>query len=597
MAEPLQAGQMLREQAEAVFLEKSARSPVRSDSLSPEDTERILHELRVHQIELEMQNEDLRQTQALLDLSRARYFDLYDLAPVGYCTLSEAGLILQSNLMAATLLGVARGALERQAISRFILQADQDVYYLHRKRVLETGAPQVCELRMRKGDGTSFWVHLASTVAHKPDGTALLRVALSDVSERKLAEAERATFAQVLQDQNVELEHARLVAEKANLAKSEFLSSMSHELRTPLTAILGFAQLMETGSPPPTASQKRSIDQILKAGWHLLGLINEILDLALIESGKLLLALEPISLPDVLSECQDLVERQAEQHGVHLSFPHFDLPFFVQADRKRLKQILINLLANAIKYNTTGGTVTVDCTQGLSDTLRISVRDSGAGLAPEQLTQLFQPFNRLGQEASAEEGTGIGLVVCKRLIEWMGGVIGVESTVSQGSTFWIELKLTEQARPGAADSTPLEQPLGQLGEDSRSVLYVEDNPANLLLVEEIIARHPDIHLLTATDGQLGIEAAHTCRPDAILMDIRLPDMSGIDVLRILAADPATAHIPVIALSANARPDDIEKGLQAGFFRYLTKPIRVTELLDALDLALKLAKTQAARAGR
>ncbi|HAY27269.1 MAG TPA: hybrid sensor histidine kinase/response regulator, partial [Candidatus Accumulibacter sp.] len=276
----------------------------------------MLHELRVHQIELEMQNEELRQAQVVLDTTRARYFDLYDLAPVGYCTLSEAGLILQSNLTAAALLGLPRGALESQAISRFILKADQDIYYLHRKQVFATGDSRVCELRMVRADGTTFWAHLASAVAQEPGGTAVLRVVLSDVSERKLAEAERASFAQVLQDKNTELERARLLAETANRAKSEFVSRMSHELRTPLSAILGFAQLVDTGSPAPTPAQKRSIDQILKAGWYLLGLINEILDLALIESGQLLLAMEPISLPDLLAECKDLVETQAAQKAI-----------------------------------------------------------------------------------------------------------------------------------------------------------------------------------------------------------------------------------------------------------------------------------------
>jgi PAS domain S-box-containing protein len=592
--ETLSAGQGLRKQAEAIFLEESALAPAGHEILSLEDTERLLHDLRVHQIELEMQNEELRQAQALLDTERARYFDLYDLAPVGYCTLSETGLILQSNLAAATLLGSTRAGLVMQPISRFILKADQDIYYLHRRKVVENGEPQACELRLMKGDGTAFWAHLASAVAQEADGTVVLRVVLSDVTQRKLAEAERAMFDQTLQDQNAELRRLRLAAETANLAKSEFLSSMSHELRTPLSAILGFAQLIETGTPKPTPSQQRSIDQILKAGWHLLGLINEVLDLAMIESGKLLLAMEPISLPDVIAECQDMVKPQAEQNEVSLSFAGCADPCFVLADRKRLKQILINLLANAIKYNKAGGAVTMDCSPSQPDAMRISVRDTGAGLAAEQLAQLFQPFNRLGQEAASDEGTGIGLVVCKRLIEAMGGVIGVDSTVGKGSVFWIELTLTAEERSAASTAGLVAVAPAQVGEPLCTLLYVEDNAANLMLVEEIVARRPDVRLLTARDGRRGIEIAEASRPDVILMDISLPGISGVDALQVLAENRATAHIPVIAISANALPRDIEKGLEAGFFRYLTKPIRVNELLETLDLALQFARTGAGK---
>ena len=242
----------------------------------------------------------------------------------------------------------------------------------------------------------------------------------------------------------IELESAKSVAEKANLAKSEFLSRMSHELRTPLSAILGFAQLMESGSPPPTASQKRSIDQILKAGWYLLELINEILDLALIESGKLLLSLEPISLTEVVRECQTMIEPQAQKRDIRMTFPQFKLPYFVMADRTRVKQVLINLLSNAVKYNKVGGTVVVDCIASTPGRIRICVKDSGEGLTAEKMTQLFQPFNRLGKEAGLEEGIGIDLIVSKQLVELMKGEIGVESTVGVGSVFWIELKLTAE---------------------------------------------------------------------------------------------------------------------------------------------------------
>jgi len=393
----------------------------------------------------------------------------------------------------------------------------------------------------------------------------------------------------------LELLKAMSDAEKANLAKSDFLSSMSHELRTPLGAILGFAQLMESGNPQPTPSQKRSIDQILKAGWYLLELINEVLDLSLIESGKLSLSPEPVSLADVMLECQTMIEPQAQQRGIRVSFPQLEIPLFVEADRTRVKQVLINLLSNAIKYNRPDGRVVVDWAVNTPGRVRICVEDTGEGLSPAEIAQLFQAFNRLGRAASTEEGTGIGLVVCKRLVELMGGVIGVESTVGKGSTFWIELNLasglhhSEHSTVVAAAARGLQPVPSNL----RTLLYVEDNPANLMLVEDLIARRPDLRLLTARDGNRGVEIARASLPDVILMDINLPGISGIQALKVLAQDVATARIPVVALSANAVPRDIERGMEAGFFSYLTKPIKVNEFMAPLDAALIFAATQSA----
>ena len=398
----------------------------------------------------------------------------------------------------------------------------------------------------------------------------------------------------VRKEVEVALKEAMSVAEKANLAKSDFLSSMSHELRTPLSAILGFAQLMESGTPQPTPAQKRSIDQILQAGWYLLDLINEILDLALIESGKLSLSLEPIALADVMLECQTMIESQAQKRGIIVTFEHLDFPYFVKADRTRLKQVLINLLSNAIKYNKVGGTVRVTCEQRTTGRVRISVRDTGDGLSGEKIAQLFQPFNRLGQETTTEQGTGIGLVMTKRLVELMGGVISVESVVGKGSIFSIEMNMTVERHEvvGALDSHVVAAHANiTVGADVRTVLYVEDNPANLMLVEDLIARRADIRLLSARDGMSGVEMARNALPDVILMDINLPGISGVRALRILADDPTTGHIPVVALSANAMPRDIAKGLEAGFFRYLTKPIKINEFTETLDDALALAKAR------
>ena len=399
----------------------------------------------------------------------------------------------------------------------------------------------------------------------------------------------RKHFEQALQETNVEMQIAKSVAEKANLAKSDFLSGMSHELRSPLNAILGFAQLMGTASPPPSDSQQESITQILQAGWHLLKLINEILDLAVVESGKVSLSLEPVSLSEVLSECQTMMEAQAQQRGIFMTFPLFEQPSYVWADQTRLKQIVINLLSNAIKYNQISGQVSVDYTVLSADRIRISFKDTGAGLTSENIEQLFQPFNRLGQEAGSVSGTGIGLVVTKQLVELMGGVLGVDSMVNEGSVFWFELRSTpapefKLKEPEHATPKPAMRPIDA---PQKILLYIEDNAANMRLVERLIDRRTDIKLLKAVDGSLGIALAKASLPDVILMDINLPGISGIDALKVLREDVTTAHIPVVAISANAMSRDIEVGRQLGFFRYLTKPIVVEEFMSTLDLALRL----------
>ena len=443
------------------------------------------------------------------------------------------------------------------------------------------GIEDIYELTYICKDGSRFPAIVSITALRDDYGDIIGYLLIgTDNSVRKQVEAD--------------LHLAMATAETANLAKSDFLSSMSHELRTPLSAILGFAQLIESGSPAPTTSQRRSIEQILQAGWYLLKLINEILDLAQIESGRLSLSLEPSSLSEVMDECHTMVESQSRQRQIQLTFAKLERPLFVRADRTRVKQILINLLSNAIKYNIVGGSIHVECTQPTPERIRICVTDTGAGLSELQLSQLFQPFNRLGQESAGEQGTGIGLVVCKRLVESMGGSIGVESKVGQGSVFWIELARTDELIVATAGEREAAQELAaqSIAIKSRSLLYVEDNPANLMLVEDLMVRRPDIRLLSARDGPEGLEMARLYRPTVILMDINLPGISGISVLRQLGEDSQTAHIPVIALSANAMSRDIEKGLKAGFYRYLTKPIKVKDFMDTLDMALRVAESQA-----
>jgi signal transduction histidine kinase/ActR/RegA family two-component response regulator len=400
---------------------------------------------------------------------------------------------------------------------------------------------------------------------------------------------------------NSDLELAIEEARNANQAKSAFLSSMSHELRTPLNAILGFAQILAADNLPTTPEQKKEFaGHILKSGRHLLTLINEILDLAKVEAGALTLSMEPVCLSEVLLECRTMIEPLAAARGIRVQFPTADEPghaaALVQADRTRLKQVLLNLLSNAVKYNREGGTVTLECIACGPDRLRLSVADTGMGLRPDQVAALFQPFNRLGQENSAQEGTGIGLVFTRRLVELMKGEIGVTSTPGVGSTFWIELSAAAPLAHLPAATQDAGHAAALPGAAApRLILYIEDNPANLRLVQEIVGFRSDLSLLSAPDGHAGLALAHTHRPAIILMDLNLPGMNGFEVLAQLRRDPETAHIPAIALTANAMPRDIERGLSAGFARYLTKPIDIEQFNEAIDgvLAQRAAEERTA----
>lgn len=566
----------LRDEAE----KRLACGPVTDEVM--DTVQKLLHDLQVHQVELEMQNEELRRTQELLEESRDRYVDLYEFAPVGYLTLSSEAKIVSINLTGATLLGEERKRLLQRRFAHMVLPADRNLWQQYFIDAMQPGGPQVCELMLQRSDGSCFDAHLDVLFSVVDAATQTLRVTLTDISERKRME-------KLLQEKNAELERVSLAAENANRAKSIFLSNMSHELRTPLNSILGFAQLMESSSAPQTDIQRGRLGKITEAGWYLLELINEILDLATIESGRLSLVKEPVSLAYIMRKCEAMFEAQAQQRGIRLTFLPFDESLLVNADRVRTKQILINLLSNALKYNRPQGEIVVQCSAS-TERVRISVKDSGMGLSEVDLAQLFQPFNRLGQENGIETGTGIGLVLAKQLVELMGGEIGVESTMGVGSEFWIELSRSVAQLAAIADDKPPGQALQNLlNAAQRTVLCIEDDPASLMLIEQFVQEFPHLRISSVSAGNPGIELARAELPDVILLDINLPDISGIEVLKILREDEATRYIPVIAITANAIPGDLSIGLDAGFFEYLTKPIKINDLINVLDEALMFSE--------
>ncbi len=434
-------------------------------------------------------------------------------------------------------------------------------------RFLQTGEPRVIgktvELIGKKKDGSEFPVDvsLASWTAGKDTFfTAILR----DVTEHT---------------------QAKEAAEQASRAKSEFLSRMSHELRTPLNAILGFAQLLEMDSLGH--EQRESVQHILKGGQHLLDLINEVLDVARIETGRLVLSPEPVAVRDVVQESLELIAPLAAQRQVRITAPAQANPGHVMADRQRLKQVLLNLLSNAVKYNRQGGSVTLTCEETAQGRLRISVRDTGPGISPEKLSRLFIPFDRLGAERTGVDGTGIGLALSKGLVQLLGGEIGVESAANRGSTFWVEFPLVEspvERYERLREDIPAPTAVG--AGHARTVLYIEDNLVNLELLQRILAHRPGVKLLSAMQGRLGLDLAGQHHPDLILLDMHLPDITGDEILRRLHDTHETSRIPVVVISADATPGQGDRLLALGACAYMPKPLDVKKLGTLLDEMLK-----------
>ena len=439
-----------------------------------------------------------------------------------------------------------------------------------------------------RADGSSFPVETWSHPMRR-DGVLIgAVVTFIDITERKLAKDQLQRLNEELearvQHRTADMTAAKEEAERANAAKSDFLSRMSHELRTPLNAILGFGQLLQIDTEPAlTPIQLDNVGEIMHGGQHLLELINEVLDLSRIESGRLELDLQALAVVPVIVACVRQLQPLAAQRGIHVEL-EVDPRCAVQADQGRFRQVLVNLLSNAIKYNREGGQVQVRCSEVGAQRLRISVQDTGHGIAAAALPRLFRPFERLESAYQGIEGTGIGLALVKRLVEAMHGKIGVDSTPGQGSTFWFELPRSTAA-PVNLEVAPTQAPVTEAQvalAGRRKLLYVEDNPVNLRLVRKIVATRSGIELFDAASVEAGLELAVQAHPDLILLDINLPGMNGFEALRRLRNNPVTRDIPVIAITANATAGDIERGLAAGFTDYLTKPFDARQFLGTID---------------
>jgi PAS domain S-box-containing protein len=423
--------------------------------------------------------------------------------------------------------------------------------------------------RIIRGDGNTVWIEAKIRALRDPvSGEPIeFHTVARDVSDRRQAE--------------VDVRRAKEEAERANSAKSEFLSRMSHELRTPLHAILGFGELLEQGSLQ--TEQRDQLLQMRKGGVHLLELINEVLDLSGIERGDLTLSIEPVHVGQLVQETRDMIEPLAAARSVTVvTATTDDGDLHVLADRQRLKQVLLNLLSNAVKYNREGGEIRISTTHSGSPSARIEVADTGIGISAGNVTRAFAAFERLGAEMTEIEGTGLGLALSQRLIEAMGGEIGLESEVGRGTTVWIELPVVTapEAQPAAPDLAPSVRPAGARG--AGTVLYIEDNPSNIKLVEAILVARPEIELLVATQGQIGLELAHEHRPSLILLDLNLPDMPGEEVLRRIRSDEHISHSAVVMLSADASPSQVVRLRDAGCDEYLTKPFEIEHFLAVID---------------
>jgi PAS domain S-box-containing protein len=494
--------------------------------------------------------------------------DLYEHAPVGYLSVDGEGVLVRVNDTELAWLGYDRDELiGKLRFTDLLTQAGRAAVGPVFDAFHRSGEIRDLELDVVRKDGSVMPVAVSATAVRDADGSFVMsRTTLVDISARRLAEAER--------------EGARQEAERANRAKSEFLSRMSHELRTPMNSVLGFSQLLERDEAL-TIDQHESVHHIVSAGRHLLQLIDEVLDIARIETGRLPLSTEPVSVCDVIEDAVALIRPVAAERRITITVDSEDCSRHVRADRQRLKQVLLNLLSNAVKYNREAGGIHVRCRPSEPKRFRIEVTDTGLGIDEGLLDRLFVPFDRLGAEQSGTEGTGIGLALSKALVEAMAGSIGVDSRFGEGSTFWIEFERIENPLD-KLELRPVTTAAGLGPTAAGTVLYIEDNLANVKLIERILADRPGVSLLTAMQGRLGIELARQHRPDLVLLDLHLPDMSGQEVLQQLLSTPETEEIPVAIISADVTNGQVGRLMSAGATAYLAKPFDVAELLALVD---------------
>jgi two-component system sensor histidine kinase/response regulator len=559
----------LRERAEAALAEQPASAPL-SAVESPLASLETLHELRVHHIELQMQNEELRRFQAALEDSRQRYFDLYDNAPVGYCTVSSTGLILNANATLTRLLGLERGALKLQQIVRFVAMEDRDSYYLFSRKMFAGNEPASCELRLLKIDATPFWAKLQATVTAHQRGAPVLRMIVTDISEL------RASVQALAQ--------ARNDAQAASEAKSAFLANMSHEIRTPLNAILGFSHLMLRDATPVQAER---LGMIHTAGQHLLSILNDVLDLSKIDAGRMRLEDVEFDLPAILKEVAALVDLQAHEKGLKLEVAATTLPRHVCGDPTRLRQALLNYVSNAVKFTHRGG-VTIDATVVSRDdadiVVRVSVSDTGEGITPEQLALLFEPFVQADSSVTRRfGGTGLGLAITRRLVGLMGGEVGAESLPGAGSTFWLTVRLRDLAgaeqRQHAAEDAELVDQVARRGAGI-PVLLADDDPVCREVVTAML-RWAGLTVDVAKDGYEAVRMVERGRYGVMLTGIQMRGMNGMAATRAIRRLAKGAALRVIALKANARELQPQACAEVGIDAVLDKPVNAAALYATL----------------